>query len=180
MALSMKEKKAVAKETAKRYQKATKKERGLILDEFTSLTSYTRCYASFILRNWKRKIRLRMDGKELVVVLGGDNGLKRRKKKRIYDQKVFSALKKIWGILNCPCGKRLYPFLPEIILTLERFGEIKLDEETREKFLKISPATIDRLLSKEKKKIELKGRSTSKPKTLLKVQIPIRTSLRLE
>jgi hypothetical protein len=49
----------------------TMKEKGLILDEFTSLTSYTRCYASFILRNWGRKIRLRMEGKELVVVLGG-------------------------------------------------------------------------------------------------------------
>lgn len=55
MALSMKEKKAVAKETTGRYQKATKKERGLILDEFTSLTSYTRCYASFILRNLREK-----------------------------------------------------------------------------------------------------------------------------
>lgn len=105
--------------------------------------------------------------------------MKRRKKKRIYDQKVFSALKKSWGILDCPGGKRLYPFLPEIILTLERFGEIKLDEETREKLLKISPATIDRMLSKEKKKIELKGRSTTKPGTLLKGQVPICTFLRL-
>lgn len=62
-----------------------------------------------------------------------------------------------------------------LFLSLKRFGEIKLDEETREKLLKISPATIDRLLAKEKKKIELKGRSTTKPGTLLKGQIPIRT-----
>jgi hypothetical protein len=55
MALSMKERQAVTRETAKRYQRARKREKGLILDEFVNLTSYTRCYAAFVLRNWERK-----------------------------------------------------------------------------------------------------------------------------
>lgn len=50
MALSMKEKGKVTKEIAGRYQKATKKERGLILDQFVLLSGYTRCYAAFIAR----------------------------------------------------------------------------------------------------------------------------------
>ena len=38
----------------------------------------------------------------------------------------------------------------------------------------ISAATIDRLLAKERKKYRIKGRSTTKPGTLLKKSIPIR------
>lgn len=38
MGLTMNEKKAVAREVAKRYQKASKKQRGLILKEFIALT----------------------------------------------------------------------------------------------------------------------------------------------
>ena len=47
MGLTMKEKKAVSKEIAKRYKKARKREKGKILDEFTKLTNYSRCYASY-------------------------------------------------------------------------------------------------------------------------------------
>ncbi len=50
-----------------------------------------------------------------------------------------------------------------------------VDKETKEKILKISASTLDRLLSKEKAKMRLKGRTRTKPGTLLKHQIPIRT-----
>jgi len=53
-------------------------------------------------------------------------------------------------------------------------GEIKLSTKVREKLFKISAATIDRLLAKERKKYRIKGRSTTKPGTLLKKSIPIR------
>jgi len=42
MGLTMKEKKAVSKEIAKRYKKARKREKGKILDEFTKLTNHSR------------------------------------------------------------------------------------------------------------------------------------------
>ena len=54
-------------------------------------------------------------------------------------------------------------------------GEIKLSTKVREKLFKISAATVDRLLAKERKKYRIKGRSTTKPGTLLKKSIPIRT-----
>ena len=54
-------------------------------------------------------------------------------------------------------------------------GGIKLEAEVREKLFKISAATIDRLLVEFKKRYRIKGRSTTKPRTLLKKSIPIRT-----
>ncbi|MBE0618563.1 MAG: hypothetical protein IH608_11660 [Proteobacteria bacterium] len=50
----MRERRAVLNATAKRYQKATKKDRGRILDEFTLLTGYGRKYAAWVLTNWHR------------------------------------------------------------------------------------------------------------------------------
>lgn len=56
-----------------------------------------------------------------------------------------------------------------------RFKEIKAEEIVQEKLMKISSSTIDRLLASERKKQAIKGRSNTKPGTLLKNQIPIRT-----
>lgn len=175
MGLTMGEKKAVSREVSKRYQKARKKEKSKILDEFIKIVGYTRCYASYILRNWGRKIVLkRKDG--LRIILIGDRRKKiKRQKKRTYNQKVLETLKKIWYICDCICGKRLGPYLSIIIPILEKHKEIKLDSETKEKLLKISISTIDRSLAGERKKLQIKGRSRTKPGSLLKNQIPIRT-----
>jgi hypothetical protein len=63
-----------------------------------------------------------------------------------------------------------------VIPKLEQFGEIRLSKIVREKLLQISPATIDRLLKPEREKYTLKKRVChTKPGTLLKSQIPIRT-----
>jgi hypothetical protein len=159
MGLTMKEKKAVIKEIAKRYQKARKKEKGRILDEFTKLTNYARCYASYVLGNRDTKTTLNM----------------KKKRKRVYGYKVFTALKSIWIICGRICGKRLAPYLKEIVPKLERHRELIVDRETKEKILGISASTIDRLLSNERAKMRLKSRSRTKPGTLLKNQIPIRT-----
>jgi hypothetical protein len=49
---------------------------------------------------------------------------------------------------------------------LERYEEIVLDYETREKLLNISASTIDRLLAPERKKLQVKARARTKPGTL--------------
>lgn len=170
MALTMREKQAVTKETAKRYRKATKKERGQILDEFVTLTGYNRSYASYVLRYFGK--RANIPGTNVAVVFGK---AKRRQRPKYYDEKVQSALEFIWHLLDQLCGKRLAPYLKEIIPVLERFSEIDLDEETRGKLFKISAATIDRMLGPVKKKERLKPKSYTKPGSLLKSQIPIRT-----
>lgn len=171
MGLTMKERQSVTREVAGRYQKARKKGKGVILDDFVILTEYTRCYASYVLRNHGRKVRIARDK---VMVVDITNKAK-RKRGRTYGEAVRKALTTIWYILDCICGKRLAPMLAEIIPKLERYGEISLDEETKGKLLNLSAATIDRLLGPERKKHQIKGRSNTKPGTLLKSQIPIRT-----
>ena len=175
--LTMKQKQAVAREVALRYKKARKKEKGVILNELTKITGYNRSYAARVLRE---KIRPKVVGKkrigDLNVILVEERRKRKRLRARRYDKKVFKALKKIWIVEDCICGKRLAPFLPEIVPVLEKFKELNIDKETREKLLNISAATIDRMLAETKKGFQLKsGLSTTKPGTLLKSQIPIRT-----
>lgn len=171
MRLTVKERKKATAIMAPRYQKARKKDKGVILNEFIELTGYGRRYASYVLRSHGRKVRLN----KTTVVQGDVRERITRQKPRVYDAAVEDELKKIWYIMDCICGKRLAPILREIVLRLERFGEINLSEEVRQKLFAISAASIDRLLAKERKKYQIKGRCNTKPGTLLKNQIPIRT-----
>jgi hypothetical protein len=171
MRLTMKERRSVTAVVAKRYHKATKKEKSTILGEYIQLTGYNRCYAAFLLRNQGRRMRINNN-----TVLVGDSRKKvKRIRDRTYDGEVVKVLKKVWLIMGFICGKRLKPALKEVIPVLEKYREIELDKTIREKLLKISAATIDRVLAPERKKMTLRQRAKTKPGTLLKHQIPIRT-----
>jgi hypothetical protein len=167
----MKERHSVIKAISDRYKKSSKKEKSAILDEFTKLTGYNRSYASWLLTT---------DGKSLSptphLSIQGDLRVPSNKvATRIYDDKVFTALLKVWIIMDQICGKRLAAILPHLIPRLEACGELKLPKATRDKLLQISASTIDRLLSAERKKLAFTSRSRTKPGSLLKSQIPIRT-----
>lgn len=62
-----------------------------------------------------------------------------------------------------------------LVSKLESHGELTLKSEVRAKLLSISASTIDRVLAESKKRMRLKERTTTKPGTLLKERIPIRT-----
>lgn len=175
MGLTMRERKTVTREMARRYQRAVKRQKGVILDEFTALTGYNRSYASHILHNWGRKRYLQLGGRTVAAVLGAPRKPRRHRQREYGEGALLSALRSLWEVSDYLCGKRLAPFIREALPVLEGFGEIRLDEQTREKLMRISPATIDRLLKKDKKKLALKGRARTKPGTLLKHQVPIRT-----
>ncbi|MCJ7472652.1 MAG: transposase family protein [Actinobacteria bacterium] len=173
----MREKKALTAEIQNRYSKASKKAKSGILDEFTTNTGYNRNYSTRILRLKTGKVigYTRMGGKKIKYVIGKKNRKKYRKP-RVYTYDVFLALKKIWVVFDFICSKRLAPFMAEAVEKLEKHKEIDLIGDVREKLVKISASTIDRLLKPEKDKFRLgKGRSGTKPGTLLKNQIPIRT-----
>lgn len=171
MRLTMKEKKKLGAVLAPKYQRARKKEKGNILDQFINATQYNRSYAAYILRNHCKKVWLNPQTR----VIGDARKRVSRKKPRVYDDAVAAALRKVWQIMDYICGKRLAPMLKEVIPRLIRFHEIKIEQTVQEKLMRISPATIDRLLAHDRKKQTLKGRSLTKPGTLLKNQIPIRT-----
>ena len=167
----MKQRQAVTKVTAKRYQEAGKREKKQMLDEFCRTTGYNRCYARWVLRHQRQRLAV---GRGVVV----EADLQRRQKRikaRTYDEPVQRALVQIWELLDYLCGKRLVAILPEIIAKLEEFNELRFEAETRAKLLQLSPATADRLLQPERRKHELRSRGRTRPGTLLKHQIPIRT-----
>ena len=171
MRLTVSERHKATKITAARYQKAAKKKKGAILDEFIELTGYDRCYASYLLKNHGKKVWIN----DRTVVVGDICKRRKRQSQRTYGDDVLRALKQIWVIMDCICGKRLQPMLKEMLAILQRHKEIKVTREIKKKLLRISASTIDRILKPERKKYELKGRSLTKPGTLLKHQIPIRT-----
>lgn len=170
MGLTMNEKRSVAAQIADGYQRARKKEKGVILGQFVELTGYARRYAARLLRWHGKKTRV---GKRVIV--GDVTKRAGRKRQSVYDGEVVEALRKIWIIMDCICGKRLKAGLSDIIPVLKKNMEIQLLPATEEKLLGISASTIDRLLAGDRKKQALRGRSGTKPGTLLKHQIKIRT-----
>lgn len=160
---------AITKEVAKRYKRATKRERGQILDEFCALTDYNRSYAARVLR--KGALHKKKKG----TAGGRPVGMRGQGRKPIYTNEVRKALMTIWAILDCPCGKRLVAVLPQMVRALEKHGEIGLKEDVKKKLMIVSASTADRLLKGERKKFELKSRARTRPGSLLKHQIPIRT-----
>jgi hypothetical protein len=172
MGLTMNERRSLVRETASRYQKAEKKQRSMILNEFVQSTGYNRNYASQLLCGHGRKLRV---GPTTIIVGDATKKTSRHKREVVYDREVFEVLKKVWVIEDYICGKRLQPALKDVVEQLQRNLEIQLSPQVKKKLLSISAATIDRLLAGERKKLQLKGRSRTRPGTMLKHQIPIRT-----
>ena len=98
----------------------------------------------------------------------------KRIRKRKYDEATLQALLTIWYAANQICSKRLVPFIPNLLVALERFGHISLPIDIRNRLLEVSPATVDRLLE-TKRREDRKGISTTRPGSLLKKQIKVRT-----
>lgn len=171
MRLTMQERRTVTKAYSAGYRRARKKEKGRILDEFTESTGYNRVYAARLLRNHGRRVEVRPG-----IVLEGKAGQKcPRKRDREYGPEVLPPLKEVWKVMDYICGKRLAPMLSEVVPCLVRWKELKASRAAQAKLVKLSASTIDRLLAAERKKQTLKGRGQTKPGTLLKHQIPVRT-----
>ena len=155
--MSKKSKDELTKRTHARYLQATKAEKTRILDEFVAATGYHRKHAIRKLRRgipeWHRE---------------------RRGRQRTYTGDAVRAMVEIWRICGCICGKRLQPFIPEMVTVLERHNELVLDPETKALVLHMSAATIDRRLAPFRQQ-RGRGLSTTKPGTLLKDAIPVRT-----
>lgn len=176
MALSMHEKQAVTRELARRYVRAGRRAKAAIVDQVVSLAGYNRSYATWLLRTYARQVILPQAHGPAVICEAAAKELRpARARPRIYDERVLAALRRVWLIADCICGKRLAPFLGELVPILERHEELVLDTETRTKLLAISAATIDRLLAEEKQRQRLLDPTRPKPDSLLLRQIPIVT-----
>jgi hypothetical protein len=159
----MSERRTVIQLTYRRYQKAVRKKKTQILEEFVALTGYKRVYAALVLRQWRTE-RWVVDPQGSLRLVAGARRPKRRPGKRRCDQRVRKALIQLWYLCDCMCGKRLIPALRSLLPVFLRWGEIQLDGVVQDKLRTLSPATADRLLREERKRLRLKrGHSHTRP-----------------
>ena len=141
-----------------RYEKASKKEKGDILDEFVKTTGYHRTYASAVL-----------SGRQTYA-----KGIVRRPRRKVYGAKVTTALLMLSDLFDGSCSKRLRSAMDVELPRLYDKGSVPISAECYRLLMKVSPSTIDRLLAGRRVRGR-KVRGFTKPGTLLKDRIPIRT-----
>jgi hypothetical protein len=158
--MGKKEKQAYLRAIRGRYQKASRAEKGKILDEFCAVCGYARKYALRLLSAPQRKGPVAKPGRP----------------SRYACEEVLKPLRAIWLATDQMASKRLVTALPLWLPYYEQAHGV-LPTEVREKLLAISPATIDRILSPIRAQAGRKGLSGTKPGTLLKKQIPLQTNV---
>jgi len=145
-----------------RYQRGSKSERGRILDEFCQITGYHRVYARAMLRATPT----------VPGGVGGGHGRPRR-----YGEAEIRLVQACWEVTDGLCGKRLAPFLPELLERLRACDALPAEATPAviARVAGMSAATVDRCLQPYRTRWPGKGRGLTKPGTLLKGQVPVRT-----
>lgn len=149
--MSLRSKREYLSRIWERYQRAGRKHKTRILDEFCAVCGY------------HRKVAVRLLHRRV--------GPRRRPGPRPkYDfERLRPPLTKLWLQMGQPCSKILaaslklwLPFAPEV------------PPELRRELLAMSPATLDRLLQPVRFRFKRRGLSTTKPAKLLRTHIPLR------
>ncbi len=140
-----------------RYHQSSRTEKNRILDEFCTVCGYNRKYAIWLLNNPPREKKFKPT----------------RKKIFIYSQEAVSILEAIWEASGYLWSQRLKAALPLWLpWAKERF---QITDEIEKQLLAISPAQIDRRLKNKKHRLKKKIYGTTRPGTLLKHHIQIKT-----
>ena len=141
-----------------RYKKVSKPLRARILDEFCQVCGYHRKYAIRLLSGPAPQ-------KPKTIV--------RKGRRPTYGSNVMTHLTTIWEAAGYPCSTRLKALLPLWIpWAIKR---LTLSAQVQKQLLSISPATIDRRLRPKKHQLKKRLYGRTKPGTLLKHHIPIKT-----
>ena len=159
MIMSYKSKKEYRNAIRSRYQKAVKKEKVKILDEFCEVCGYHRKYAIRLLNTTTHKRRRKRSGRP----------------KQYKDPVLLEVLLILWRVLNLPCSSRLKAAIPLWLPHYEKFMNHNLTEHHKLQLLSMSRSTIDRLMIPVRSHYHKLGLSTTKPGSILKSHIPIKT-----
>ena len=155
--MSQKSKWEYLKAIYSRYRKASKELRALILNEFCHVCGYNRKYAIRLLNGpapQKPTVR-------------------RKTRPPSYPAKLISVLSGIWEAAGYPCSQRLKALLPLWLPWAQK--RFSLSAQLQKQLLSISPSTIDRRLKAKRRLLKKRLYGRTKPGTLLKHHIPIKT-----
>ena len=142
-----------------RYHRCSKRTKRGVLDEFCRVCGYHRKYAIRLL-NAQRHV-------------GSEHQKQRPGRRPKYQHPhLVNTLLALWKAGNLPCGKRLKAMIP---LWLPHYGKA-LDDDVKQLLTSIAPATIDRLLAPLRTRYSKQGLATTKPGSLIKKHIPIKTN----
>lgn len=161
----MASRKAVTAAQLGRWVKATRAEKGEILDVVCAVTGWHRDHA-------RKAIRMM-----LAEQLTGPRVRKPRAVTRRYDDVAVEVLTRCWAALDGPCGKRLQPGINDALDNLIRFGHLNdVEPAVIDQVRAMSAATMDRRLAPARAELVTdKGMSHTRPGSLLKTSIPMKT-----
>lgn len=168
--LSMTSRAEITTKYAKAFVKASKKNKGQILDQVVEVTGWSRDNA----RRRLTSAAKRSPG-------AGRSIAKQPRKPRSpkYSYDTLKVLQRVWAVSGGQCGKYLAASMAVQLDGLERHGELVVGRDrysarVREELLAMSAASIDRYLRPAKAKDHIKGKSTTKPSPLLRSSVKIR------
>jgi hypothetical protein len=141
-----------------RYRQASRRERSVILDEFVKTTGHHRKHAIAVLNGQRKWVQ----------------GPIRRPRRKVCRSEAADALAILGDLFDNICSKRLRAAIDVELPRLYKAGVFTIGAECYQKLLVVSPATLDRLRAARQSRPG-KSRGFTKPGTLLKDRIPIRT-----
>ena len=166
----MKSRAEVTTRYAKAYARASKADKGRILDEVVGVTGWSR-------DNARRRL---VDAAKRPPGSGRAVAARPRKSRAAkYSYDAVKALQRVWAASGGQCGKYLATSMRPQLDGLERHGELVFGQDryspaVRAELLAMSGASIDRYLKGAKTSDQIRGVSTTKPSTLLRSSIRIR------
>lgn len=147
-----------------RYLRASKREKGRLLDEYCRNTGEDRKYA---IKKFRYLVRVKAEGE-------------RKQRTEYYDGRVKAALATLWSIFDFPCGQRLEPLLKSETDRLRIQGELCCTDEVAVKLTEITSSTIDLKLAHEREVMREKRKYRPTHTFPLRSEVPVKTSADLD